>query len=75
MKTNARHNRPWTPHDLRTMKQKARARASSRQTAKTLRRSQGAVKYKAMVEGIRFHNIEQPRGVQKRLHARKRRGR
>lgn len=66
MKKLQRHNKPWSPKDLRTMRAKARERASARQAAKTLRRTVGSVKYKAMVEGVRFHAIEQPRGVQKR---------
>ena len=40
---------------------------SARLAAKERGRSAGAVKYKAMVEGIRFRYIDQPAGVQKKL--------
>lgn len=70
-----RHNDPWTPADLKKMRILARERMSARLAAKELGRSTGAVKYKAMVEGIRFQHIRQPRGVQKRLARRNRRGR
>jgi hypothetical protein len=49
---------------------------SSRQAASELGRSTGAVKYKAMVEGVRFHNINQPPGAQRKaLKTRRRRER
>ena len=56
--------------DARRSQEDARAgqgkdvRETSRQGT---RRSTGAVKYKAMVEGIRFRFIDQPAGVQKKL--------
>jgi hypothetical protein len=50
----------------------AKARKSARLAAIELGRTAGAVKYKAMVEGIRFRFIDQPAGVQTRI-ARKRR--
>ena len=48
------------------------ARAGESQDVRPTRRqgvgrSTGAVKYKAMVEGIRFRFIDQPAGVQKKL--------
>ena len=49
-----------------TLGQFASTRAA-RLAAKELGRSTGAVKYKAMVEGIRFRFIDQPAGVQKKL--------
>lgn len=61
-----KHNAPWTPADLKKMRIAARARLSARLAAKELGRTPGAVKYKAMVEGIRFMAINQPRGVQRR---------
>lgn len=61
-----RHNRPWTPHDLKRMRAKARAGMSARLAARELGRSTGSVKYKAMVEGVSFHAINQPKGVQRR---------
>jgi hypothetical protein len=67
-----KHNAPWTSADLKKMRALAQARMSARLAAMELGRSPGAVKYKAMVEGIRFRFIDQPAGVQTRL-ARKRR--
>jgi hypothetical protein len=60
--------KPWTPADLKKMRALAKAKLSARLAAKELGRSRGAVAYKAMVEGIRFRAINQPRGVQKMLH-------
>ena len=67
------HLKPWRPVDLRVLRQAAAAKKSARQAARELRRTPGATKYKAMVEGVRFHAIEQPRGVQIRLARRRRR--
>jgi hypothetical protein len=49
------------------MRQLAKQKLSARLAAKELGRSTGAVKYKAMVEGIRFRFIDQPAGVQLKL--------
>lgn len=68
-----KHNMPWTPADLKKMRSLAKARMSARLAALELGRSTGSVKYKAMVEGVRFQFINQPRGVQKRLARRRRR--
>lgn len=57
------------------MRKLAKAKKSARLAALELGRSTGAVKYAAMVRGIRFHAINQPRGVQQRLHGRPRRPR
>lgn len=65
-KDTKRHNAPWTPAELKRLRALARARMSAREAAAKLGRSTGALKFKAMVERIRFHAIEQPRGVQKR---------
>ncbi|MEO8064767.1 MAG: hypothetical protein ABI821_18700 [Pseudomonadota bacterium] len=46
---------------------------SARLAAKELGRTPGAVKYKAMVEGIRFRFIDQPVGVQLKLARKKKR--
>lgn len=64
--------RPWLAGDLKKMRELARKRMSARLAAKALRRTTGAVKYKAMTEGIRFHAIEQPQGPQKQLARRRR---
>lgn len=71
----ARHNRPWTKHDLKRMRAKARAGMSARLAAADLGRTTGSVKYKAMVEGVSFHYINQPRGVQKKAARSRRRNR
>lgn len=68
-----KHNDPWTPADLKKMRALAKKRMSARLAARELGRTTGSVKYKAMVEGIRFQAINQPRGVQKRLAGRRRR--
>ena len=59
-------NTPWKPADLAKLRDCAKRKLSSRQAAAELGRSTGAVKYKAMVEHIRFHAINQPRGTQRR---------
>jgi hypothetical protein len=66
-KSARKHNAPWTPADLKKMRGLAKAKLSARLAAKELGRSTGAVKYKAMVEGIRFRFIDQPAGVQIKL--------
>ena len=68
-----KHNAPWTSADLKKMRALAKAKKSARLAAVALGRSTGAVKYKAMVEGIRFRFIDQPAGVQARIARRKRR--
>ena len=68
-----KHNAPWTSADLKKMRALARARKSARLAAVELGRSPGAVKYKAMVEGIRFRFIDQPAGVRMRIARRRRR--
>lgn len=70
-KQHRKHNTPWAPADLKQMRALAKLRMSARLAAKELGRTPGAVKYKAMVEGIRFRFIDQPAGVQGKL-ARKR---
>lgn len=64
--TPKKHNAPWLAPDLKRLRALARARMSARLAAKKLGRTTGSVKYKAMVEGVRFHAIKQPRGVQRR---------
>ena len=58
--------RPWRPVDVRRMKLFARRSYSAREAGNLLGRTRGAVAYKAMVLGVSFHAIHQPRGVQKR---------
>ena len=66
-KSARKHNAPWTPADLKKMRALAKQKLSARLAAKELGRSTGAVKYKALVEGLRFRFIDQPAGVQKKL--------
>ena len=71
--SNRKHNAPWTSADLKKLRALARAKKSARLAAIELGRSAGAVKYKAMVEGVRFRFIDQPAGVQTKIARRKRR--
>lgn len=73
MRKLRRHTDPWTPTEVRWLRGYARGRLSARQAAEKLGRTPGAVKFKAMVEGIHFSFIRQPRGVQIRLARRRRR--
>lgn len=75
-KAKNRLNEPWTDRDLRVMRQRAREGRSARETADELKRSRGAVAFKAMQEGVSFHAIRQPKGAQRKAQrtiARKRR--
>lgn len=69
-KQRRRHNRPWTPHDVKRMRKYASDGLSSRVAAERLGRSRGAVAYKAMTLKVEFHAINQPYGVQQRIHRR-----
>ena len=71
-KKTRRHNAGWTEHEVARLRKYASDGLSTRQAGEKLGRSTGATKYKAMVEKIEFHYINQPSGVQRRL-ARKRR--
>jgi hypothetical protein len=59
--------RPWTESDVKKMRELAQKGLSSRLAAIKLRRTRGAVAFKAMTLGIHFSAIKQPAGVQKRL--------
>lgn len=52
-----RNGRDWSPADLKKMRTLARERISARIAARKLGRSPGAVRYKAMMEGVSFHSI------------------
>jgi len=62
-----RHNAPWTPAELLSMRRCAAKGDSSTDFADRTGRSVGAVKWKAMVNGVRFRSIAQPKGVQRKL--------
>jgi hypothetical protein len=64
--------RPWTPTDEKKLAALAARGLSAREAAVKLRRTTGAVKFAAMTRGIRFHAIEQPKGVQQKLARRRR---
>lgn len=49
--------RPWSKTDVRRMRGYARKRISARVAAGKLRRSPGAVRYKAMMVGVHFRSI------------------
>jgi hypothetical protein len=57
MKKAKNHMRDWTAQDVRRMRQCARKRISARVAAQKLGRSPGAVRYKAMMERVRFRSI------------------
>jgi hypothetical protein len=62
----------WTKEDVKTLRANARLGYSAKWVGRLVGRNRGAVAYKAMMLGVRFKNVEQPKGVQKRL-GRKRR--
>lgn len=65
--TTRRHNAGWTEHEVARLRKYASDGLSARLAGEKLGRSTGATKYKAMVEKIEFHFINQPAGVQRRL--------
>lgn len=52
-----RHMREYTPAEMRRIRACARKRMSARVTAKLVGRSAGALRFKAMNEGISFRSI------------------
>lgn len=64
--------RPWKLADEKKLAALAAKGLSAREAAVKLRRTPGAVKFAAMIRGIRFHAIEQPVGPQKKLARRRR---
>ena len=65
--TKRKHNTEWSAAEVSRVRNMAILGKSSREVAKAIGRTPGAVKYKAMVCGISFHKITQPKGVQRRL--------
>lgn len=57
MSKNKKHMKPYSDAELRRMRQLAKDRVSARVAAQKLGRSPGAVRYKAMMEGISFRSI------------------
>jgi hypothetical protein len=68
-----KHGLPWRAAEMRTLRAVAKARLPAIEAARRTGRSHGAVRFKAMVEGVHFCAVRQPRGLQKRLGARRRR--
>jgi hypothetical protein len=60
-----RNGQPWSRRDLKVMRMLARRKMPARKAAPLLGRTVSAVKWCAMVRGIRFHHIEQKRGTQR----------
>lgn len=56
-KKGARHMREWSEADMKKLRSFAKARISARVAASKLGRSPGAVRYKAMMEGVSFRSI------------------
>ena len=52
-----RSGREWSRHDLKRLRRHAKNRISARVAAARLGRSPGAVRYKAMIEGVSFRSI------------------
>lgn len=51
------HMRDWSKRDMRDMRRLAAKKISARVAAGRLGRSPGAVRYKAMMEGVSFRSI------------------
>jgi hypothetical protein len=56
-KKGARHMREWSESDMKKLRQFAKSKVSARIAAQKLGRSPGAVRYKAMMEGVSFRSI------------------
>ena len=56
-KKGARHMREWSYGDMKKLRQFAKLKVSARVAAQKLGRSPGAVRYKAMMEGVSFRSI------------------
>lgn len=64
--------KPWSKAEVARLRKFAAEGKSAREVSKKLRRPHAGLRYKAMIEKIRFSSTPQPAGVQKRL-GRKRR--
>jgi hypothetical protein len=56
-KKGARHMREWSEGDMKKLRGFAKSKISARVAAEKLGRSPGAVRYKAMMEGVSFRSI------------------
>lgn len=59
--SNRRSGRAWSKHDNKKLRAYARRKISARVAAGKLGRSPGAVRYKAMMEGVSFRSINRRR--------------
>ena len=55
-KKGARHMREWSEGDMKKLRAFAKSKVSARIAASKLGRSPGAVRYKAMMEGVSFRS-------------------
>lgn len=62
-----RLGQPWDKDDIKAMRTLAKQKQPASYVARVLGRSRGAVAFKAMTLKIRFHSIEQPRDVQRKI--------
>ena len=53
-----KHMRDWSSRDMKTLRKCAKNRMPARVAAAVLGRSPGAVRYKAMMEGVSFRSID-----------------
>lgn len=54
----AKNNKlPWSRRDVRVLRQCAKQRKPAWKAAEQLKRTPGATRYKAMVEGVSFRSI------------------
>lgn len=68
-----RLGKDYSAAEIRTIRRCARSKMSARVCAAKLGRTRGAVAFKAMVLGVSFRAINQPRGVQRKANRTKRR--
>jgi hypothetical protein len=64
-----RHATAWSENEVRNLRAYAKQGLPAREAAKRLGRAHGATRYKAMVLGITFRSIRQPKGAQKKAQA------
>lgn len=63
--------KPWTPAEIKRLRAIAKSGKSAREASEILHRPHPGLRFKAMVEGIKFFSVRQPAGVQKRIARRR----
>ncbi len=58
--------KPWTPKEISRLRAIAKSGKSAREASEILGRPHPGLRFKAMVEGIKFFSVKQPAGVQRR---------